>query len=109
MKCQLPLRFYPALSSCEKVAFMVISEVIGTVQLPVPEQPPPDQPSNIEPQLGLAVSLTDVPDANEALQVEPQLMPDGELLTVPEAVPELLIVLIVKVYEEPELKVAVTL
>jgi hypothetical protein len=55
----------------------------------VPEQPPPDQPAKVEPETGVAVSVTDVPDANEAPQVEPQLMPPEELVTVPEPVPDL--------------------
>jgi len=36
---------------------------------------------------GVAVSLTTVPDANEAVQVLGQLIPDGLLATVPVLVP----------------------
>ena len=36
-------------------AFMV------TAQVPVPEQPPPLQPANVEPPAGAAVSVTTVP------------------------------------------------
>ena len=49
----------------------------------------PDQPANVEPDAAVAVSLTDVPLANLALQVDPQLMPDGLLVTVPVPVPAL--------------------
>ena len=35
----------------------------------------------------MAVSVTGVPLANEAEQVAPQSIPDGELVTVPEPVP----------------------
>jgi hypothetical protein len=38
------------------------------------------------------VSVTDVPSTNAAEQVEPQSIPVGELVTVPEPVPALLIV-----------------
>jgi hypothetical protein len=49
----------------------------------------PDQPAKIDPALGVAVSMTSVPDANEALQAEPQLMPAGLLVTGPLPVPAL--------------------
>jgi hypothetical protein len=32
-----------------------------TVHVPVPEQPPPDQPANVEPNPAAAVRLTPVP------------------------------------------------
>jgi len=44
-----------------KVAVTVVAAVSVTVQVPVPEQPPPLQPSNVEPALGVAVSVTPVP------------------------------------------------
>jgi hypothetical protein len=74
------------------VAVTVVSELSVTWHVPVPEQPPPDQPVNVEPADGFAVSVTAVPVANCALQVEPQLIPDGELVTVPAPVPALLTV-----------------
>ena len=48
-----------------------------------------DQPANVEPAPGVAVSVTDVPLANVALHVVPQLMPEGLLVTVPAPVPAL--------------------
>ena len=63
------------------------SALIVTVQVPVPEQPPPLQPVNAEPAAGVAVSVTTVPSLNDAAQVAPQLIPAGELVTVPEPVP----------------------
>jgi hypothetical protein len=39
--------------------------------------------------VGVAVSVTCVPWLNWAEQVEPQLMPEGELVTVPAPVPAL--------------------
>jgi hypothetical protein len=56
---------------------------IVTTQLPVPLQPPPLQPLKLLPPEGVAVSVTGVPLAKLALHVVPQLMPEGELVTVP--------------------------
>ena len=43
----------------------VCAALIVTVQVPVPEQPPPLQPVNVEPAAGAAVSVTAVPLAND--------------------------------------------
>ena len=56
------------------------------VHAPVPVQAP-DQLVNSELASGFAVSVTDVPLANFALHAEPQLIPDGLLVTVPTPVP----------------------
>jgi hypothetical protein len=66
-----------------KPAVTVVSALIVTTQVPVPVQPPPVQPVNVDPAAGVAVSVTGVPVANAAAQVEPQLMPAGLLETVP--------------------------
>jgi len=58
----------------------------------VPEQPPPLQPLKVEPAAGAAVSVTAVPLGKLAEQVAPQVMPAGELVTVPLPVPALLTV-----------------
>lgn len=47
----------------------------------------PDQPENADPVLAVAVSVTGVPLAKLALHVDPQLMPEGLLVTVPVPVP----------------------
>ena len=52
----------------------------------VPEQAP-DQPLKVNPAAGVAVSVTLVPLANDAVQVVPQLIPLGLLVTVPLPVP----------------------
>ena len=44
-----------------KVAVTVVAADIVTVQEPAPEQPPPLQPVKIEPDAGVAVSVTAVP------------------------------------------------
>ena len=56
------------------------------VQLPAREHAP-DQPVNVEPGAGLAMSVTLVPETKVALQVLPQSMPAGPLVTVPLPVP----------------------
>jgi hypothetical protein len=47
----------------------------------------PDHPAKNAPLAATAVSFTLVPELKEALQVGEQLMPAGELVTVPLAVP----------------------
>ena len=44
-----------------KVAVTVWSLPIVTSQVPVPEQPPPDQPMKVDPEAGVAFSVTTVP------------------------------------------------
>lgn len=70
-----------------KVAVTLTFPVIDTTQVLLPEQAP-DQPLKVEPLAGDAVNVTLVPDAKVALQLDEQLMPDGELVTVPVPVPE---------------------
>ena len=70
-----------------KVAVTVVLLVSLIVAVPVPEVPPPLQPAKTEPAAGVAVRVTVVPEENDFEQVDPQLMPDGELVTVPEPVP----------------------
>jgi hypothetical protein len=60
-----------------------------TAQVPVPVQPPPLQPVNVEPAAGVAVKVTAVPLAKAAEQVAPQEMPAGALETVPVPAPAL--------------------
>lgn len=68
-----------------KVAVTLFAALMLTTQLPVPEQAPP-QPVKVEPEAGVAVRVTEVPLVKEALQAEPQLMPEGLLVMVPEPV-----------------------
>lgn len=71
------------------MAKFAVTEVFAVklkAHAPVPLHAP-DQPSNVEPEAGAAVSVTAVPLAKLALQVWPQLMPEGLLLTVPEPAP----------------------
>ena len=46
-----------------KVAVTDVAAVIVTVQMPVPEHPPPDQPEKVDPLAAKAVKVTDFPDA----------------------------------------------
>src|SRR5437588_3703878 len=65
-----------------KVAAVEVAALNVRLQGPVPEQAP-DQPANTLPALGVAVSVTVVPLLKLAVQVEPQLMPAGLLVTAP--------------------------
>ncbi len=70
-----------------KVAVTDVAEVRVTTQVPVPEQPPPLQPVKVEPTLESAVRVMVVPCWNCELHVAPQVMPDGELVIVPDPLP----------------------
>src|SRR5271170_913359 len=74
-----PVRVNVAVTVC--AAFMV------TLHVPVPEQPPPDQPANEEPELASAVSVTSCPMLKLAPHVGWQAMPAGVLITVPPPFP----------------------
>jgi hypothetical protein len=71
----------------EKVAVTEVAAVIVTTQVPVPPQPPPLQPVNVELASGVAVRVTTVPWLKFIEQVAPQLTPGGLLVTVPSPVP----------------------
>src|SRR5262245_23485840 len=72
-----------------KRAVTVVLAVSVTLQVPVPEQPPPLQPAKVEPVAGVTLRVTTVPLLNEAEQVAPQLIPAGSEVTVPRPVPVL--------------------
>ncbi len=85
----------PQVSGMTKVAVTSTSAVMETVHVPVPEQPPPDQPANADPSatVGVAVRVTlPLPPANSAEHVAPQLIPTGAEVTVPVPSPVLLTV-----------------
>src|SRR5438093_12057311 len=71
----------------KKVAVTDWAALIVTTQIPVPLHPAPLQPLNTDPLAGVAVSVTGVPPANDALHVAPQLIPTGLLATVPLPLP----------------------
>ena len=73
------------------VAVAVSSAVKDRVQEPLPLHAP-DQPAKVEPEAAVAVRVMEVPLSKLALQVEPQLMPLGVLVTVPEPLPLILMV-----------------
>jgi hypothetical protein len=60
------------------------------VTLPSLQSESPPQDTNVDPAAGAAASATSCPDENDALQVDPQLIPEGVLVTVPLPVPVLL-------------------
>ena len=70
-------------------AFTLSAAFKVTVQVVAPPVHAPDQPPNLEPLVGIAVSVTLEPPVKVALHVAPQLMPVGLLETVPAPVPVL--------------------
>ena len=70
------------------VAVTEVFAVIVTVHAAVPVHPP-DQPANEALEAAAAASVTTAPVEYVAWQLEPQLMPEGVLVTVPEPVPRL--------------------
>jgi hypothetical protein len=65
-----------------------------TVHVPVPEHPPPDQPIKVEPVSDDAERITVIPEgwfvtSNGQAQVDPQFIPAGFEVTVPDPVPAL--------------------
>src|SRR5262249_58235175 len=67
-----------------KLALTDVAAFIATVQVPVPEQPPPLQPVNVAVADGMAVNVTMVPAPKDAEQGAPRLMPAGDPVTEPE-------------------------
>jgi hypothetical protein len=59
-----------------------VSAFIVTLQAAVPLHPP-DQAPKVAFNAGAAVRVTAVPDEKLAVQVDPQLMPEGLLVMVP--------------------------
>jgi hypothetical protein len=72
---------------CVNVAVTAVSAFMVTLQVPVPEHPPPLHPAKSESEFLDAVRVTEVPVLKPAEHVEPQLIPVGELVTVPLPVP----------------------
>jgi hypothetical protein len=77
----------PIAGAAERVAPTAVSLSRVRVHGAVPEHAPVHA-IKVEPSLGFAVSVTDVPVAKLALHVEPQLIPAGALVTVPVPPPE---------------------
>src|ERR1700758_2509791 len=67
------------------VAVTDSSELIVTAHVPVPEQPPPDQPAKLDPAAAAAVNVTCVPAVKLCEQLPGQLIP--EPVTLPDPVP----------------------
>jgi hypothetical protein len=87
----LPVPVNETLSTGEAAAVLnvAVTDVFADSEMsqePVPVQAP-DHPANVDPEAAVAVSVTDVPLLKFAVQVAPQLIPEGLLVTVPEPVP----------------------
>ncbi len=70
------------------LAFIVMVHVVLFPQL----AQSPLQPPKVEPEAGAAVSVTDVPELYASEQSAPQFIPPSLLVTVPEPVPDLVMV-----------------
>lgn len=93
------------LSAPPKAALTVWFVFSVTTQVSTPLQPLPFHPAKLNPLVGVAMSVTWVPMAKLAVQLDGQLIPLGLLVTVPVPAPE---VVTVRTAEVPALKVAVT-
>jgi hypothetical protein len=85
-----PEPVFVMLSACvvaANVAVTVVAAVSVTVQVPLPLQPPPDQPVNDMPLSATALSVTIVLYGYEDVQVAPQLMLPTFAVTVPVPAP----------------------
>ena len=70
-----------------KVAVTDCADDIVSEHVPVPEQAPL-QPVKVDPALGVAVRVTEVPEVNALLvQLAEQLKPEGDDETLPDPVP----------------------
>jgi hypothetical protein len=84
----VPNKLTERLNAGTKVAVMAVFEFRVTVHGPAPAQSEdPLQKANMEPAVGVGVSVTAVPESNKAEQVAPQLIPAGALVMVPAPVP----------------------
>ena len=77
-----------ASGTSSNVAVTLVAAAIVTEQGPLPTQPAPLQPVNVEAGSAIADSVTCSPFANGAPQAPGQLMPSGRLTTLPVPVPE---------------------
>ena len=72
-----------------KLAVTVLFPLIVKMQAPLPEHPPPDQPTNLELGEGTAFKVTDAPLRKYFEQALPQLILGGWLVTTPVPLPNL--------------------
>jgi hypothetical protein len=87
------------------VAVTDLALVIAILHAPVPEQDPA-QPRKVDPAAGAAVRETEAPLRKLPEHVGPQLIPAGELVTVPLPLP---VLLTLSRYLVPDAKVTLTL
>jgi hypothetical protein len=86
-----PILLKVSVTGCRaNTAVRLVAAVMATVQAPTPEQLPPFQPVKMEPAAGVAVSVTLLPLGKLLEQVAPQVIPAGELVTVPVPAPVML-------------------
>jgi hypothetical protein len=89
----VPILLTVRLTGCKaNMAVTVVAADRETMHGPVPEQPPPLHPKKVEPVVATAESVTLLALGKLPVQVEPQLIPAGELVTVPVPTPAMLMV-----------------
>jgi hypothetical protein len=67
---------------------------MGTTHGPVPVQPPPDQPKNIDPGAGVANNVTGTPCPTVTEQLPGHEIPAGSLVTLPEPLPTTVVLIV---------------
>lgn len=77
---------------CANVAVTLFAAVIVTVHVVAVDVSQPLQPMKLVPTAETAVKVTDAPGASVTVQVVPQVMPSGALVTVPLPDPALMTV-----------------
>src|SRR5689334_5684324 len=77
----------PVVRGGAKKACTVVGAFTVTTHTGARSQPPPNQPMNTEPPVGVAVRVTPEPVLNDSEQSPGQLMPSGTLATDPVPVP----------------------
>jgi hypothetical protein len=83
------VKFFWVKTELVNVATIFTAAFTVTLQSPVPEHPPPDQPAKVDPASAVGVKTNTVPGATFSAQSVPQSMPAGMDTTRPVPVPAL--------------------
>jgi hypothetical protein len=84
--CTVSLKYTVVELNVAVTDFAAFTEIVHVEELPLQA---PDHPANLEPDLGVSISLTDVPLLSFALHAVPQLMAEGLLVIVPAPAPDI--------------------
>jgi len=92
LPCVVPMLSTVSEAAAVKVAVTDVAAFKEMLQLGLMPLQPPDHPTNLEPGLAAAFSVTDVPSLNVPVHVLPQLTLAGLMATVPAPSPAVFIV-----------------